>query len=98
MGLLIRTILNYDDATFPPAMQKGLATMNSDPVTFGVSIPDPDDERQRSGNMKSSESQSDVLTLDSSRILMGHHEVAIRHNGRTYRLRCTRLGKLILTA
>ncbi len=31
-----------------------------------------------------------VLTVESSRILSGRQEVAIRHNGRTYRLRCTR--------
>ena len=42
--------------------------------------------------------EGDVLTVESSRILSGRQEVAIRHNGRTYRLRCTRLGKLILTA
>ncbi len=36
--------------------------------------------------------------LDSARILAGNTEVVIRHNGRHYRLRCTRLGKLILTA
>jgi hemin uptake protein HemP len=42
--------------------------------------------------------EESVLTLESSRILSGREEVAIRHNGRMYRLRCTRLGKLILTA
>jgi hemin uptake protein HemP len=36
--------------------------------------------------------------LESEAILAGHAEVAIRHKGRTYRLRATRLGKLILTA
>lgn len=34
-----------------------------------------------------------------SRVLLGPHaEVLIRHEGRVYRLRRTRLGKLILTA
>ncbi len=37
--------------------------------------------------------------LDSRTLFTaGRNEIAIRHNGRTYRLRCTRLGKLILTA
>ena len=38
-----------------------------------------------------------TLTLDSEQILRGSQEVAIAHNGRLYRLRKTRNGKLILT-
>jgi hemin uptake protein HemP len=36
--------------------------------------------------------------LDSRELLLGRAEVLIRHEGRLYRLRRTRLGKLILTA
>ena len=36
--------------------------------------------------------------ITSSDFFLGHDEVVIRHNGRDYRLRRTRLGKLILTA
>lgn len=36
--------------------------------------------------------------IESAQVLCGRSEVIIRHNGRDYRLRCTRLGKLILTA
>jgi hemin uptake protein HemP len=36
--------------------------------------------------------------LESEQILGGATEVLIRHEGRIYRLRRTRLGKLILTA
>ena len=36
-------------------------------------------------------------TIDSAQILRGSQEVAIAHNGRLYRLRNTRNGKLILT-
>jgi hemin uptake protein HemP len=36
--------------------------------------------------------------LDSSALFGASAEVVIRHNGRHYRLRRTRLGKLILTA
>jgi hemin uptake protein HemP len=36
--------------------------------------------------------------IDSAALLQGRAEVVIRHAGREYRLRHTRLGKLILTA
>lgn len=35
--------------------------------------------------------------MDSQDILRGQKTVAISHNGSTYRLQATRLGKLILT-
>lgn len=42
---------------------------------------------------------ADLPLLDSRTLFSGgRSEIGIRHNGRTYRLRCTRLGKLILTA
>jgi hemin uptake protein HemP len=57
----------------------------SPPVATPVDSPDP-------------EAIAEVM-LDSRTLFTGgRNEVAIRHNGRTYRLRCTRLGKLILTA
>ncbi|WP_028222210.1 hemin uptake protein HemP [Paraburkholderia oxyphila] len=36
-------------------------------------------------------------TLDSTALLQGRSHVSIVHNGETYQLRATRLGKLILT-
>lgn len=36
--------------------------------------------------------------IESAELLRGREEVVILHNGREYRLRLTRLGKLILTA
>ena len=42
-------------------------------------------------------SQAPTATIDSTQILRGSQEVAIAHNGRLYRLRNTRNGKLILT-
>ena len=35
--------------------------------------------------------------LESADILRGQKTIAIHHNGATYRLQATRLGKLILT-
>jgi hemin uptake protein HemP len=37
------------------------------------------------------------IGMDSSEILRGQKVVEIKHNGLTYRLQATRLGKLILT-
>lgn len=36
-------------------------------------------------------------SLDSDQLLRGQKTVAIVHNGTTYRLQATKLGKLILT-
>jgi hemin uptake protein HemP len=40
---------------------------------------------------------SSERTLDSTALLQGRSHVSILHNGETYQLRATRLGKLILT-
>ncbi|WP_028228821.1 hemin uptake protein HemP [Paraburkholderia ferrariae] len=40
---------------------------------------------------------SNERTLDSTALLQGRSHVSILHNGETYQLRATRLGKLILT-
>ncbi|KQP14388.1 hypothetical protein ASF43_16425 [Pseudorhodoferax sp. Leaf267] len=39
----------------------------------------------------------DALSVDSNELLRGHKAVEIKHNGSTYRLQTTKLGKLILT-
>ena len=38
-----------------------------------------------------------IFGFDSADILRGQKTVAINHNGSTYKLQATRLGKLILT-
>ncbi|WP_322046120.1 hemin uptake protein HemP [Paraburkholderia sp. J67] len=40
---------------------------------------------------------SNERSLDSTALLQGRSHVSIMHNGETYQLRATRLGKLILT-
>ncbi|MCD9032678.1 hemin uptake protein HemP [Luteimonas sp. Y-2-2-4F] len=40
---------------------------------------------------------SDLVILDSARLLKGQREIRIRHGNETYRLRHTRNDKLILT-
>lgn len=42
-------------------------------------------------------SRGDEPVVRSETLLQGHSHVAITHNGETYQLRATRLGKLILT-
>jgi hemin uptake protein HemP len=64
-------------------------------------MPDMDKERKGlvapgCGDAKQGEGPGPVL--DSQALLGGRPEVLIRHEGRLYRLRRTRLGKLILTA
>lgn len=39
----------------------------------------------------------EAFCMSSAEILKGKKTVAIKHNGLTYRLQATRLGKLILT-
>ncbi|CAH2780980.1 MAG: Hemin uptake protein HemP/HmuP [uncultured Paraburkholderia sp.] len=41
--------------------------------------------------------QSAERAVRSETLLQGHSHVSIVHNGETYQLRATRLGKLILT-
>jgi hemin uptake protein HemP len=38
-----------------------------------------------------------LMRISSPEILRGQREVEIEHNGMIYRMRCTALGKLILT-
>ena len=42
-------------------------------------------------------SESAERSLRSDTLLQGHSHISIMHNGETYQLRATRLGKLILT-
>lgn len=42
-------------------------------------------------------SESSTRVVRSDALLQGHSHVSITHNGETYQLRATRLGKLILT-
>ncbi|WP_371134169.1 hemin uptake protein HemP [Polaromonas sp.] len=54
--------------------------------------------RQPDLSMPSASARSEFgSALESTDILRGQKAVAIKHNGLTYRLQATRLGKLILT-
>jgi hemin uptake protein HemP len=53
----------------------------------------PARELERSSSQP--ETRERVVSSDS--LLQGHSHISIMHNGETYQLRATRLGKLILT-
>ncbi|MBN3857706.1 MULTISPECIES: hemin uptake protein HemP [unclassified Paraburkholderia] len=48
-------------------------------------------------NTEAASAPSNERSLDSTALLQGRSHVSILHNGETYQLRATRLGKLILT-
>ena len=49
------------------------------------------------GKCESNATEFPCFSVSSDEILRGQKTVAINHNGLTYRLQATRLGKLILT-
>ena len=77
----------YDCASPTPKMQ-------AHPMMPSTPSPPPtaSDAAARPGG------EAGTRVVDSTALFGGGQEVVIRHNGRDYRLRRTRLGKLILTA
>jgi hemin uptake protein HemP len=57
----------------------------------------PSQERSGGAAPSSSEANTGARAIRSETLLQGHSHVNIMHNGETYQLRATRLGKLILT-
>jgi hemin uptake protein HemP len=57
----------------------------------------PSTERQERANNASSDTCATERVIRSDTLLQGRSHVSIMHNGETYQLRATRLGKLILT-
>ena len=53
--------------------------------------------RSEEGSSNASARNDAGCAVDSTELLRGQKAVAIVHNGATYRLQATRLGKLILT-
>ncbi len=59
--------------------------------------------RSRSAGVTTARAPSNVSSVSGERslrsdtLLQGHSHISILHNGETYQLRATRLGKLILT-
>jgi hemin uptake protein HemP len=71
-------------------------------MSFTLSSPStlrlPSRQAQQEAPSPSASSRSDSgCAVDSTELLRGQKAVDIVHNGSTYRLQATRLGKLILT-
>ncbi|CAM2158021.1 hemin uptake protein HemP [Paraburkholderia tropica] len=62
------------------------------PVTAAAAV-----ARKSADTASTAAPASSERTLDSTALLQGRSHVSILHNGETYQLRATRLGKLILT-
>lgn len=59
------------------------------PASRRISVPQP--------SLLDSAAAPQEISLDSESLLRGKKAVSIVHNGATYRLQATKLGKLILT-
>ncbi|CAB3771697.1 hemin uptake protein HemP [Paraburkholderia humisilvae] len=57
----------------------------------------PSAERPERANSASSDTTATERVIRSDALLQGRSHISITHNGETYQLRETRLGKLILT-
>ncbi|MBA4326624.1 MAG: hemin uptake protein HemP [Polaromonas sp.] len=62
-----------------------------------LSLPSRDVRRDAGALPAAAPRNADGGALESTEILRGQKAVEIKHNGLTYRLQATRLGKLILT-
>lgn len=71
------------------------AALTSRPkASTAAAAPRPSGERSNAAAPKTTTAAPSVR---SEMLLQGHSHVSIVHNGETYQLRATRLGKLILT-
>lgn len=62
-----------------------------------LSLPSPSAHRPDLPRSTAGAKEAAGSALESAEILRGQKAVEIKHNGLTYRLQATRLGKLILT-
>jgi hemin uptake protein HemP len=74
------------------SVDRSAAATISRPRTAAVTTARP---TPSSGALENGERSERSLRSDT--LLQGHSHISIMHNGETYQLRATRLGKLILT-
>jgi hemin uptake protein HemP len=67
------------------------------PVERAAAVTRPKSVAATTVRTASSADTGSERSLRSDALLQGHSHIAILHNGETYQLRATRLGKLILT-
>ncbi|CAB3800384.1 hypothetical protein LMG28614_05159 [Paraburkholderia ultramafica] len=75
------------------SLHRPAAALTSRPKSSTASAPAAKPAAERANG--SGETTERVVRSDA--LLQGHSHVSIVHNGETYQLRATRLGKLILT-
>jgi hemin uptake protein HemP len=73
-------------------VERSAAAIISLPRTAAVTT-----ARPAPSNSVSESGERSERSLRSDTLLQGHSHISIMHNGETYQLRATRLGKLILT-
>ncbi|MCC8390973.1 hemin uptake protein HemP [Paraburkholderia sp. MMS20-SJTR3] len=75
------------------SLRRPAAALTSRPKSSSTGAPAAKPASERSNG--SAETSERVVRSDA--LLQGHSHISIVHNGETYQLRATRLGKLILT-
>lgn len=75
------------------SLRRSAAALTSRPKSLSTASADATPAAKRANG--SSETSARMVPSDA--LLQGHNHVSIMHNGETYQLRATRLGKLILT-
>jgi hemin uptake protein HemP len=75
------------------SLRRSAAALNSRPKSSTTAAPATKPAAERA--TRPGETSERVVRSDA--LLQGHSHISIVHNGETYQLRATRLGKLILT-
>ncbi|WP_144142564.1 hemin uptake protein HemP [Paraburkholderia sp. BCC1884] len=75
------------------SLRRPVAALTSRPKPSGTTAP----AAKPAADRDSGSSKSTTRVVRSDTLLQGQSHVSIVHNGETYQLRATRLGKLILT-
>ncbi|MGF6770964.1 hemin uptake protein HemP [Paraburkholderia sp. GAS199] len=74
------------------SLRRPAAALTSRPKTSSTAVADA-----KPAAARNSATEQPDRVVRSDALLQGHSHVSISHNGETYQLRATRLGKLILT-
>jgi hemin uptake protein HemP len=75
------------------SLRRSTAALTSRPKSLSTASADVRPAVKRANGS----SETSARTVSSDALLQGHSHVSIVHDGETYQLRATRLGKLILT-
>ena len=79
------------------SLRRPAAALTSRPKTSTATAPAPATGQKPGADRTNGSGETSERVVRSDALLQGHSHVSIVHNGETYQLRATRLGKLILT-